>query len=79
MDAVGQITDTVDTALLQKVEAEVQRFVSEQRGVHSFSHLRARKTGADALVDLHIVRTCVPALLVILRCVVFLREREKRF
>ena len=49
------MTDTVDKKLMKSVANEIQSFVSESRGVTSFSHLRARRNGSDALVDVHIV------------------------
>ena len=54
-EATEQLTDTADQQLMQTVSNEVQTFVNEQRGVTSFSHLRARRNGSDALVDMHIV------------------------
>ena len=54
-EATEQLTDTVDQHLMATVATEMQSFVDENRGVTSFSHLRARRNGSDALVDMHIV------------------------
>lgn len=54
-EATRQLTDTADAELTDMVSLEVKEFIKEQRGVTSFSHLRARRNGADALVDMHIV------------------------
>lgn len=54
-ESIIQLTDTVDKKLMKSVANEIQSFVSESRGVTSFSHLRARRNGSDALVDVHIV------------------------
>ena len=54
-DSVNQLTDTADQELVDVVSRQVQGFVLEQRGVTSFSQVRARRIGSDALVDLSVV------------------------
>ena len=54
-DAILSLTDTADLKLQNVISNQVDAFVLEQRGVTSFSHVRARRIGSDALVDLNIV------------------------
>jgi cation diffusion facilitator family transporter len=55
LEATQQLTDTADSELVARVSETMRDFIAEGHGVIVFSHLRARKNGASALVDMHIV------------------------
>ena len=54
-EATQHLTDSTDSDLVERVSNIMRAFVAEDHGVRDFSHLRAQRHGADALVDMHII------------------------